>query len=493
MVDAWRDTERHRLDRPAFRSADLDVPPRDDGEFSIAAMEETLADTSRKTFDRNLAAMGLSWHKRAAEGRTIDMPVVDFGAAQFLLMPAESFVAYQLQAQALRPDTFMMVAGYGECAPGYTPSRDAENEGFIEAHRWCWVPRGAHQTVTNTMRKALHAEAWPALPESDGDALVPAQEWPYAPGPRSIRVYVRYPGQSLDNVGPQTGLMLSLHNWGGTGWTGTADPVQLADRYNVVAICVDYLQSGPYDAERDGPYDFGYLQALDALRALALVYNGLDARDIDFAHDRIFAAGGSGGGNVTLMANKLAPRTFACVIDLSGMAELNNDIAYDLEGGSRLNAGYSRDPESPRFLSKDSQELRRIGNRKHLSTIKALGNSAKVVVVHGLGDTVCPVKDKQKMVRRMRKARFDVEPHFISEKEVDGTIFKDTGHSLGDRNRILFHVADRYLKPDSPDAIRRTGATDFEAPGNPVRYATKHGSFVISYAPGYPIARFERD
>ena len=37
----------------------------------------------------------------------------------------------------------------------------------------------------------------------------------------------------------------------------------------VVALCVNYLQSGRKEAiNGQEPYDFGYLQALDALRAL---------------------------------------------------------------------------------------------------------------------------------------------------------------------------------------------------------------------------------
>jgi hypothetical protein len=36
-------------------------------------------------------------------------------------------------------------------------------------------------------------------------------------------------------------LMLTLHNWGGSDCAGTADPRALADRLNVVALCVNYL------------------------------------------------------------------------------------------------------------------------------------------------------------------------------------------------------------------------------------------------------------
>src|SRR5262245_50369422 len=184
--------------------------------------------------------------------------------------------------------------------------------------------------------------AWPEFPERDGTVWLPAQEWPLRPGQREIKVLVHYPRGNLKNIGPRTGIMLSLHNWRGTDCVGTANPVELANRLNVVAMCVNYLQSGPQEpTDKPEPYDHGYLQALDALRAMYWVYHGLEQAGTPFAKGRLFVTGGSGGGNVTLMAQKLAPRTFACAVDLWGMAKLNDDIAFNLPGGSILDAQYS--------------------------------------------------------------------------------------------------------------------------------------------------------
>jgi hypothetical protein len=47
--------------------------------------------------------------------------VIDFGPAALALLPAESYVEYQLLAQKVRPDDFVLTAGYGECGPGYIP------------------------------------------------------------------------------------------------------------------------------------------------------------------------------------------------------------------------------------------------------------------------------------------------------------------------------------------------------------------------------------
>jgi predicted esterase len=343
---------------------------------------------------------------------------------------------------------------------------------------------------TFAMTPSAHAQDWPVLPQSNATVTIPAQEWAFAPGPRTVAVYIHYPGGDQKNVTPETGLMLCVHNWGGTHAIGAPDPDQMAEMFNVVAISVDYLQSGKYDAAQNGPYDFGYLQALDALRALYFVYDGLNKACVPFDKARIFAGGGSGGGNVSLMANKLAPRTFACVVDLSGMAKLTDDIAFDLPDGSKLSAGYSNDPTQKNYLSPGEQRLRFIGEPGHLAAMKSLGNAAKIVVIHGESDTVCPVDDAREMIENFQAVGLDVDPHIVTADMVDGETFKDTAHSLGDRTKILAKFAGQYLDPKSPARLRREGPADFDRHDD-VRYSVPGGAFVISYANGYPVGQFE--
>ena len=142
------------------------------------------------------------------------------------------------------------------------------------------------------------------------------------------------------------------------------------------------------------------------------------------------------------MANKLAPRTFACVIDLCGMKKLSDDIAFNLPGGSDLDARYSRDPKSRTYLPLDHQELRFVGHPEHLAEMKRLGTEAKVVSVHGIEDTTCPFADAEEMVGWMRRAKLDVEPHFIAKKDLDGKVFTSAGHALGNRTQIVLQVAE---------------------------------------------------
>ncbi len=360
----------------------------------------------------------------------------------------------------------------------------------MPAHRFINLAAIRLGILLSVAHAALPADQWPDLPAQNASVEIPAQEWPLRPGPRSVRVLVHFPGGRLSNVNPRTGTMLTLHNWGGTDCVGTANPAVLAEKLNVVALCVNYLQSGPKDSiEGPEPYDFGYLQALDALRALWWTQESLDLHGIKFARGRTFATGGSGGGNVTLMCNKLAPTTFACVVDMCGMKKLSDDIAFNLPGGSALNARYHRDPASPSHLSPDHQELRFIGNPDHLATMKALGQQAHIVTVHGVDDATCPFADAVEMVEWMKRRGLSVEPRWIRKPDLDGKVFTSSGHALGDRTQIVLTVAEPYLTPTSDRARDRHGPGDFER-RETLRYGTSGGSFEIDYAQGFPVGRF---
>ncbi|NBV24496.1 MAG: hypothetical protein EBS05_21580 [Proteobacteria bacterium] len=155
MAEAWRDTKKTPLEKLAFRSVPLTLEPRNDPEgFTVAGSEKLLA-AGQKPFTQCLAAMNLSWRKRAATGQPIDVPLVDFGPAQFLLLPAESYVEYQLHAQTVRPDSFVMVAGYGESAPGYIPIERAWDEKDSNLGDWCWVAPGSEARMKAAIEQVL--------------------------------------------------------------------------------------------------------------------------------------------------------------------------------------------------------------------------------------------------------------------------------------------------------------------------------------------------
>ena len=91
---------------------------------------------NRGRWQRHRAVMGLSWRERLLAKRPIDVGCLDFGVAQFMVMPAETFVGYQLAAQRMRPDSFVVVSGYGDGAPGYVPMAEHWREGYDDSYSW---------------------------------------------------------------------------------------------------------------------------------------------------------------------------------------------------------------------------------------------------------------------------------------------------------------------------------------------------------------------
>jgi hypothetical protein len=156
MVAAWKDTKKHPLDAFRFRAASVRFLPRSDPGFSVKELEAKLTPDT-KPFAQCLAAMGLSGRKRADAGHPVQVPALDFGGAQLLLLPGESYVEFQLAAQAARPDSFVCVAGYGEAACGYVPTEKHIAERDSNLGDWCWVAPGSEARLLEAIRKVLKA------------------------------------------------------------------------------------------------------------------------------------------------------------------------------------------------------------------------------------------------------------------------------------------------------------------------------------------------
>jgi hypothetical protein len=156
MLAAWDSTARHPLREIVFRCVPLRLAPRRTPGFSREDFRRTLADRAATRLERFEAALGLSWRERTDAGHSIDVPAIDFGPAQMVLLPAETFVQYQLWAQAMRPDSSVMTLGYGECAPGYIPTAQAAAEGYNDHYSWIAFPE-CEATLREALRKGLKA------------------------------------------------------------------------------------------------------------------------------------------------------------------------------------------------------------------------------------------------------------------------------------------------------------------------------------------------
>jgi hypothetical protein len=199
MANAWTATRRAPLTAADFRVERVRLEPRDGQGFSVKDLEQTVASNTRP-FQQCLAAMGLSWRQRADAGHRIEIPCLDFGVAQWLLLPGESYVEFQLAAQRMRPDSFVLVAGYGEGATGYIPTERhlAEHDGNLTD--WSWVAPGSEPRLLESIRRVLRvsenegaAAPWKCNPPI---ALVKKELYLEHPAPRVA------PWASLQYVGP---------------------------------------------------------------------------------------------------------------------------------------------------------------------------------------------------------------------------------------------------------------------------------------------------
>jgi len=153
MRAAWDATQRHPLERAAFRKATVRLAPRDGPGWTVPDLERKLGAT--KPFDQCLAALGLSWRQRADAGARIEIPLLDLGVAQMLILPGEAYVEYQLFAQQCRPDAFVLTLGYGEGATGYIPTEQHIAEGDTNLADWWWLAPGAEAPLKQAIRGVL--------------------------------------------------------------------------------------------------------------------------------------------------------------------------------------------------------------------------------------------------------------------------------------------------------------------------------------------------
>jgi hypothetical protein len=153
MKAAWEATHRRPLGQVAFRNGSVRLEPRDGPGWTVADLEKKLS--AEKPFEQCLAAMALSWRKRADAGQRIDIPVLDLGAAQLIVVPGEAYVEYQLFAQQCRPDSFVVAAGYGEGATGYIPTERHIEERDGNLSDWWWVAPGSEPRLKEAIKSAL--------------------------------------------------------------------------------------------------------------------------------------------------------------------------------------------------------------------------------------------------------------------------------------------------------------------------------------------------
>ncbi|HEY7427297.1 MAG TPA: twin-arginine translocation signal domain-containing protein [Gemmataceae bacterium] len=155
MKAAWKATERHEVTGWQWRVEPILLPARREKSFAAEQSRKDLEDPKQNPARRIQAANQLSWLKRIEQ--PIALTCLDLGKALVVHLPGEPFVEYQLQAQKLRPDAFVCVAGYGDTGPWYIPTAKAYLEGGYEP-TWALVGPPSEKLLYQKLAKLLRAK-----------------------------------------------------------------------------------------------------------------------------------------------------------------------------------------------------------------------------------------------------------------------------------------------------------------------------------------------
>jgi hypothetical protein len=130
IVQSERGREIEPLLSARWRTEEV-LPPVRAG-WSEDALLAEVADRTLSVADRNRAAFKAAWLRRQRRGQRIVISALELGKVTLLHLPAECFVAYQLQAQSQAAGRFVATAAYGDGGPWYMPTRAAYAQGGYE-------------------------------------------------------------------------------------------------------------------------------------------------------------------------------------------------------------------------------------------------------------------------------------------------------------------------------------------------------------------------
>jgi hypothetical protein len=132
MKRAWDSTTKLAAEDLAFDWAAREVRLPVANWYDEAEQQAALNDSAAEPLSRLKAARNIAWARRVREGRAVSLGRLRIGPIEILHLPGELFVEYQLAAQALRPDSFVCVAAYGDYGPGYIGTAEAYAQGGYE-------------------------------------------------------------------------------------------------------------------------------------------------------------------------------------------------------------------------------------------------------------------------------------------------------------------------------------------------------------------------
>lgn len=158
MKAAWDAIQKTPIDTSdiEWKTVPVSLPVRDT--LVESKLLARLDDESLRLSERIFAAREIAWLRRMESGHRIPLGSLRVGRAWVLHMPGELCVEYQLAAQAMRADDFVLMAAYGDDGPCYICTKIAYSQGGYETGRVSRVAPEVEEVLTAAMRKMLQVE-----------------------------------------------------------------------------------------------------------------------------------------------------------------------------------------------------------------------------------------------------------------------------------------------------------------------------------------------
>ncbi|MFG0263478.1 MAG: hypothetical protein ACF788_13885, partial [Novipirellula sp. JB048] len=97
--------------------------------FDEEALMRQIRDSEQRVVNRNRPSYTVSWIRRMKARLPLTLSCMHVNDISLVHLPAESFIEYQLRAQAAAPDRFVACAAYADGGPWYIPTAEAYPQG----------------------------------------------------------------------------------------------------------------------------------------------------------------------------------------------------------------------------------------------------------------------------------------------------------------------------------------------------------------------------
>lgn len=134
MKEAWEQTQKNPIssENIDWKSLPFKLPVA--GHLKPSQLVGILENPEASETEKKVAAAHLAWVRRSEERQyNATVSRLRIGDVDLLFLPGETVVEYQLEAQEMKPDSFVCMVAYGDYGPGYICRELHYTQGGYEA------------------------------------------------------------------------------------------------------------------------------------------------------------------------------------------------------------------------------------------------------------------------------------------------------------------------------------------------------------------------